>query len=246
MSRRGFVDRKSGTVFFWSQKCACTTLFRTIGRTYGMTNKQVLTRSLPFYQCREIINAEGLRSVILKRDPADRIISCYLNKFVFARKPLREVDDLERIAYKLLVEKAKRFGGDASTNSMTFEDFLRTVQWEMDHRTAPDENSVNGHWDTQIPPSALDFEYDHIIDIREMNEVFGPLCQDLGLDYRRDRANRTPYTEGVDGYLGDRPAGEIAGEPVGRRNFRRPLTERLIRYLYAVDFARFEVSPGKP
>jgi hypothetical protein len=54
---------------------------------------------------------------------------------------------------------------------MTFQAFLATISWLMEQRQDPNDTTVEGQWDTQVPPAALSFEYDQIIDVSDLGRI---------------------------------------------------------------------------
>jgi hypothetical protein len=122
---------------------------------------------------------------------------------------------------------------------MTFQEFLATISWLMEQRQNPDDNTVDGHWDTQVPPAALSFEYDQVIDVSDLGRVLPALCAQYGLTHQAKAVNKTPYSGSSDKYLGTIPAHELAEVPVNKENFRSPETDLIIKNLYAVDYQKF-------
>jgi hypothetical protein len=244
MARRGFVDHKKEVVYFWAQKCACTTLFATLVNTYGERNKTYHRSSQPWNECLEIIEKKNYRSTMITRNPYDRTISCYLNKFVDGRvkgiSSLVERDDLESFSKALHREMQIIKGEKFLKNVMTFEDFLTSISSLMSKREDPNENSVNGHWDTQIPPAALKFEYDHLVRMETFEEGFSELCREFDLKYNNAKKNATRYQRSDDAYLGNLQPADLLGKPFSKENFRNPTTDALIRELYATDFEMFK------
>lgn len=211
-------------------------------KTYGETNNFYRVGSSPFVECSEVIEQDSYRSVVIKRDPISRAISCFADKFVYREGPLLHPQDFEPFTRRLYRDYAILFDQDRKrNNTITFETYLETVMWQMHQRQDPNENDqpVNGHWDTQVPPAALDFEYDHIFDVSEVSTSFDELCTSLGLAGAGEAKNRARYEQNEHGYLGDVPAQELATMSVTKENFRSERTDRLIRYLYAIDYLKF-------
>lgn len=59
MARRGFLCEANKTIYFWSPKCVCTTLFRTLAFNFGRNNRFYLRNSLRWQKCRPFIEAGG-------------------------------------------------------------------------------------------------------------------------------------------------------------------------------------------
>ncbi|WP_297772734.1 sulfotransferase family 2 domain-containing protein [uncultured Roseovarius sp.] len=242
MGWRGFIDDDSETVFFWSQKAACTTLFNFLADNMPErpTNKRYFhTHSQPYPHCISAIHNRGYRSVILARHPVNRIISAYFNKFcVYRGKRLLARTDLEPFAQDLHDLYCRRTGAPADENSMSFEQFLDTVAALHAARPGP-RHPVNGHWETQVPPfhANLELQYDVVVHVERLDAEMAALAKDIGMRFDSRAMNRTDLTETpVIGYLGQVPAKDVGRLEFGYENFIAPLTLKRIHALYAVDF----------
>ncbi len=240
MTRRGFIDEQTNTVFFWAQKCGCTSIFEYLSDTYGQPRRFFHRNSGDFAACSQAIAENGYNSVVVKRDPIDRAISCFVDKFVFREEPLLTPSHLASFTQPLYGQYTELFNGETERNTITFEQYLKTVDAAMDARVDPNDNAtINGHWDTQVPPAALDFEYDKVFDVSEMSTGFKNYCDEIGIACSGSAENKSTYGESSDEYLGDVPAYELATTLVNKKNFRSPETDRFIRYLYAIDYVKF-------
>jgi len=242
MGWRGYIHDDSKTVFFWSQKAACTTLFNFLADNMPErpTNKRYFhINSRPYNPCIEAIRDHGYHSVILARHPVTRVISAYFNKFcVYRGKALQVREDLEPFARELHDLWCDREGNPTETNSMTFEDFLETIAHMLATRPAP-HLPVNGHWETQIPAihEKLGLHYDTVVHVENLNAEMAALAQARGLSYKPRAMNRTDLSESPHkGYLGNLPACEINTYNFGYDNFITRKTLKKIHAIYAVDF----------
>ena len=250
MGWRGYIDTDRRTVFFWSQKAACTTLFGMLAD--NMAERPVHkghfhTHSQPYRKCLAAIRGRGHRSVIVARHPATRAISAYFNKFCLYRdRPLRRRADLEVFAKDLHDLYCARRGLRTEDNVMSFEDFLHTVAHLHASRAKPGL-PVNGHWETQVPPFLVEegFRYDHVVHVERLGAEMAALADRLGMRFRPRAMNRTrTAAEGQGGYLGRIPACEVAGHPFGYGNFIDPgILERIGR-IYRADFEMFGYPPA--
>lgn len=240
MARRGFIDHKKGAVYFWSPKCACTTLFRALCNTYGNDQRYYHRASKPWDECRKIIDAEGYRSSAIVRNPYERTISCYFNKFIWRQgQALMNVSDLEGFSKNLHGEMQSLFAVESQDNIMTFERFLATIENLMAKRVDPNKNTINPHWDTQVPPAAVDFDFDFVIHMESFADEFDNFCAEFGLKSDRKVYNGTPYDQSSQEYFGDRPVAKVIDYPFAMDNFRSEKTDSLIRDLYQIDFSKF-------
>jgi hypothetical protein len=246
MARRGFVDIHSHTVFFWSQKAACMTLFRTLAAAYGEGTRNIhfIRRSKPWQECLQLIHTEGYRSVVIARHPVLRAISCYLNKFcIYRDRPLTRRAQLEVFAQALHDRFCTGRGLQTDANVMSFEEFLATIATLFAERPDANAPSVNGHWDTQVPPAMVDagFRYDRVVHVEQLNTEFAALCAELGLPFDASAVNATPIRPPAAdaGYLGRTEARNVATGPFDHAGFLSQAVIDRVSGLYAPDFAMF-------
>lgn len=254
MARRGYIDAHTRTVFFWSQKAACTTLFRTLSAAYGEDTRNIhfIRRSKPWQDCLPLIRSEGYRSVVIARHPVLRAVSCYLNKFCIYRDlPLTRRGQLEIFAQALHDRYCTLNGLRTGENLMTFEDFLEIVSVLFAERPDANAPNVNGHWDTQVPPAMVEmgFRYDRVVHVENLNAEFAALCSEFGLPFDALAVNVTPVRPPSDGtpYLGRTPARAVALGQFDHAGFLSPQVIQRVSDLYAPDFAMFgypAVPPG--
>lgn len=256
MGWRGIVDHERETVFFWSQKAACTTFFALLGqnRTPRPESKQVfLHLSLPWADCRHYLSDRHYRSVIVARHPLSRLISAYLNKFVVHYgRPLRHHLGLEPFARDMHLDICAAAGRDPTVNRTSFDEFLAAVA--RDHAARPDPwTPVNGHWDTQVPPplAAWGYRYDRVVCVERLDVELAALARDLNLQWDGTALNRTDYADpaqaGAD-YLGHLGADMLHSRPYTAANFVSDATIATAWALHAGDYDVFGYGalPGPP
>lgn len=242
MGRRGIIDEATRTVFFWSAKSACQTLFQTLADHYGKPKTAFNTGSQPWPLCVERIQKDGFRSVVLVRHPAIRLVSAYLNKFLdFQGKELRDRSQLEPFAQELFDRHRALHGGNSSRNDLSFEAFLDTVVHMHRVRRNPSGPDVNYHWDTQVPPRLLEMGvvYDHVLRVETLDRDLERLCANLGISYMPKRLNASQLGDAGHGYLGDRVPAELFGRPYAHRDFLSKESLALIREIHDVDYRTF-------
>jgi len=258
MGWRGYIDETRETVFFWSQKAACTTLFSFLADNIEPrppAKKFFHIHSEPWYICREAL-ARGFQSAILVRHPVSRAISAYMNKFcVYQGRPLRTRRDLEPFARDLHDLWCRRSGHDRplADNLITFEEFLATIADMIAHRPEPQSPEqqqcpINGHWEGQMPPFLAEegYVHDHVIHVERLDTELGHLARRLGMIYHPQVLNRTETkADSAPDYLGRRPARAVAGMTFGPANFITPGTLARLHRIYALDFESFGY-PVKP
>ncbi|MDG1117655.1 MAG: sulfotransferase family 2 domain-containing protein [Flavimaricola sp.] len=239
--RRGYIDHDKESVYFWAQKCACTTLFSTLVLTYGNgPNATYQKASQPHDECLRVIQQRGYRSAAITRNPYDRMISCYLNKFVSkSGVPFEDMNKFDGFARKHYQVAAKKNGLSRTINEMTFEIFLTTIARLMKYRTDSNLNTLNGHCDTQVPPAMTGYQYDTIVRMENFTEDYQVMCQKYGLTLVSEPRNATVYSDPSDEYLGGLAAHDLFHKPLSKRNFRSPATDSIISRLYRDDFRTF-------
>lgn len=251
MGWRGYIDDTRKTVFFWSQKAACTTLFNILAQNIPERPKHKKffhAESRPHWVCLEAIQQQGYRSVILVRHPVTRVISAFFNKFcLYNGKQLRTRADLEVFARDLHDTFCDRLQIQTQDNVMHFGQFLDTVAHLHATRAQP-RLPINGHWDTQIPPFMADmpdFRYDHVLHVENFEPEMAALADELDMTFQPRAMNRTKVTEqGHKGLLVQMQARHVADYAFGYRNFITPQTLAQIGAIYAPDFAMFGYPPA--
>jgi hypothetical protein len=256
MGWRGIVDHDRQTVFFWSQKAACTTFFSLLGqnRTPRPESKQVfLHLSLPWQDCSHYLHERGYRSVIVARHPLSRLISAYLNKFVVHYgRPLRHHLGLEPFARDMHLGICATAQRDPEVNRTSFDEFLAAVA--RDHAARPDPwTPINGHWDTQVPPplAARGFRYDRVVSVERLDSELADMARDLNLQWDGAALNRTDYADAAQtepGYLGHLGADQLHGRPYTAANFMSDAAVATAWHLHAGDYDVFgyDALPGPP
>ncbi|HMO71649.1 MAG TPA: sulfotransferase family 2 domain-containing protein [Paracoccaceae bacterium] len=254
MGWRAFPDHHRRILFFWSQKSACTTLFRLIADNMARppeAKQWFVLHSVPLPMARDLIERHGFRSVILVRHPASRMVSAFLNKFVVHYgQPIPRHGAMEPFARDLHADICAHAGRRPGPNCSTFEEFLAAVA--RLHATRPDPWArLDGHWDTQAPPRLAEtgFRYDHILRVETMDADLARVAPELGLIWRPTALNRTDYAPGeTDAYLGRTPAQRLLALPYRPGNFLNTLNLSLIRAVHAGDYRLFGYGfrPGDP
>lgn len=248
MGWRGYIHHPRQTVFFWSQKAACTSLFGFLAEDLNVPkgNKKFFhTNSQPYHKCLEALRKRHYRGVILARHPVTRSISAYLNKFcIYRNKPLLSRDDLEPFAQDLHDFYCAQTGTAPRENKMSFLDFLETVR-AIRASVPQRERPINGHWETQVPEFLIDwgFAYDMVLRVESLETDLTTLSRELGMPYTPRQMNRTPLSEiAFEGNLTEVPACEVASYDFSYENFTTEETLKRIQGLYQVDFDVLDYS----
>lgn len=244
MSRRGFLAPDINTLFFWSPKCACTTLFNLMEMNFGKNYKHWQEISMPWQECVAEIERNKLASVVITRHPTPRIVSGYINKFIiFKGKRITSVGEMEGFSSQFFKHYTNLFGITTDQSIMTFEEFLDTLEHLHGKRQNHDKNSIEKHWDTQVPAGLLasGFRYDHVIRVEQIKSDFPKVCENLGLKYRyiHNNATQRPTTVEDESYLGNIPANEIPTSNLSISRFLNNDNLDRINKIFKVDYEMF-------
>lgn len=242
MGWRGYIHDDSKTVFFWSQKAACTTLFNFLADNMlprPAKKEYFHTYSEPFRGCAEALVTRNYRSVILVRHPVTRIISAYFNKFcIYRGRKLLKRGHLEPFAQDLHDLYCARTGADPGDNSMSFEAFLDTITYLHSSRPHPD-TPINGHWETQVPAfyKEAGIHYDYVVHVERLDVELSRVARKLRLKYNQRNLNRTRLpTTPVEGYLGNLSARDVCEMNFNYDNFITTEALATIQSIYEIDF----------
>ena len=172
MTRHAFVLPQQKLVVFWAPKAACSTLAEVIA--FSVLSKDVLEawnfdlggpRLLLEKQgflydgksARALASAHNYRTVAIIRDPYDRLISAFLNKFVVKNdRPIRAYSDMEPFAFRfiqdnyLALELEQPPDQNSHWRGLTFRQFVSVICDVID-ASDEDQRHLNQHWNTQIP-----------------------------------------------------------------------------------------------
>lgn len=243
MGWRGYIHSPRKTVFFWSQKAACTSLLGFLAEdiTAARSSKKFFhTHSAPYVACMTALRTRNYRSVIMVRHPVTRCISAYFNKFCLYRNtPLRLREDLEPFAQELHDLHCRTTGADPQHNTMSFMQFLDAIETSYALRRHPNQ-PINGHWESQVPAFLIPrgLYYDDILRVERLEDDLTATAQRLNMPYQPRQMNRTPVAKDTGSQsLVDIPACDMAEHAFGYDNFITETTLARIHNIYAQDFA---------
>lgn len=210
MTRQAYVHHPSKTVVFWSPKVGFSSIANEFARVVaGEDLADLKARRVPVRStldkkhlvrhtgARNLVVKEGYRSIVMLRDPFDRAISGYLNKFVFNNgRKLSSLDALEPFAKRFAVEVLEYEGSVPAEPfpGITFREFCQHCFRKIEDRGAQ-EPDLDHHWNTQIPFSYYEsnFKYDFAFMIGEADLFFAKLAELTGLPFQERRENKGGY-----------------------------------------------------
>ncbi|BAI91566.1 sulfotransferase family 2 domain-containing protein [Arthrospira platensis NCB002] len=207
MPRQCYVFNDKKLVLFWSPKCACTAITHWLyyGLLGNLTSnkkpqqaprtllaKQGFFRSINTYEDLEkISNYDGYLKVIFMRHPMSRLISAYLNKFVYYNgKILDEFHKLEPFSKKVVQEIYKYNNWDIDQNykGIRFRDLIDYVKLNKSKN-----KPIDHHWDTQVYDSYNPqlFSFDYIFQQEKFVGGINQLNNIFNIDYVPPQINST-------------------------------------------------------
>jgi hypothetical protein len=186
----GVLDERAGVLYTYSPKVACTVLKATIVMN-SPRRGAYLASGLPIHDFvwRDRDEAKLLAALAaprtfrfaVLRDPAARILSAYLNKFVTT--PAGEPPGLSRYK-KIAVRMGQQIAGvpDDPTRGIRFAEFVNFL-------AQADDLDMDPHWIPQTRIIGADLHgYDHIGRFEALGETFDLLEQIFGYTAERESA----------------------------------------------------------
>jgi len=164
---RFYVIESHALVIGWSPKCACTAATDWI--VNGILRPQTPVKKEMAYLIQEgfalqesakatsLIFDKGFKPVIFTRDPAARIVSAYINKFICRNgRPLRYPKKFEQFAITFINRLYKQNNYEGVYKGITFVEFLNYIDFCMSK-----QKKINHHWTPQV--SGLTSEFMELI-----------------------------------------------------------------------------------
>lgn len=251
MTRQAYIIPQKKLVVFWTPKAACTTIVSQILK--ALPENEVpevfasepggprgwLRRSPYWINGREAIDKcenETFRSIALLRNPYDRLISAYINKFVSnGKKNFGTLEELEPFAQKFvndLHSVGKEYKG------ISFSEFVNGLCDCIEER-GKGEPQLDHHWNTQVPfyMRKRKFRYDETFKLPNSKLFFDRLESLLEISVNRARQNATNYNDEVSGQnLTDISSVELIGRDLSKTNFRDSLLLERVKKAYQIDY----------
>ena len=268
MTRQAYSLDAQKVMVFWSPKVACTSIANAIGQAVfgidpaslrgsgrGMRGwlgeKGVLmTSDAAVARCRD----GGYASIALLRDPYDRLISAYLNKF--AKYHATVIDDpskmesFARSFYETDILPAQRAAGLAlhPYPGLTFREFVTAVCARIETRGKA-EPELDHHWNTQVPFSfrRLHFAYDQVFALDQADAFFARLGALTGTEIENQRVNTSRRHGIYDDDLVDASSLEVgATGVVSKLQFRNKGIAKRVRLAFKVDYNHLKLAAPEP
>jgi len=226
MTRHAFILPEQEMTVFWAPKAACSTVaeavaysvldpatidawdFDTGGPRALMEAQGMMTSGADAFKISKQLSYE---THAILRDPYDRLISAFVNKFIRKNEKLiRHFSDMEPFAFRFLHNNAMRlgitprpeYGGE--WKGVSFRRFVNVICDIIDES---EENNrlLNQHWNTQVPEPFLKsgFEFDHVYDLSTVDKFFDLLFRKSGKRIEIPKRNASHYDPDETGNLCD-------------------------------------------
>jgi hypothetical protein len=240
---------------FWAPKSACSAIATSfvcdvlgwseqemkrkgIGPRRLLRNEGYMLNDTDGYK---LVRDKGFKSIALLRDPYDRLISAYINKFVsYHRRPIDSFAKLEPFAKRtyLWIRGVGKAEDLDIYDGLTFEEFVQGVSEQIRLRQGR-EPGLNHHWNTQVPFYFYEkrFEYDFVYDIKNIGGFFAELSRLMGRPMSCRHRNRTEKREGIESDCSRMTSVELAhlGATISYQALRRDDLQELVAKAYEPD-----------
>lgn len=252
-----FYDPASGLMVFWSRKSACTAVAEwfarsVVGIAQGSPRDRLAERGFLHTASASLkIVPEVTRSIGFVRDPVQRVLSGYLNKFVLYRgKPIFAFDQLEPLSRRAYLQATGMTEQEAGRDYDGLS--LMQILDYMEHFcNGPNEDGMDPHFSPQY---ALPFRRrailpDEVHDVASLNEALGDINARLGFSGLPGRSNASPWGGLSRGDLTTVSSVELArmGE-IAKTDLDTPAVRAAVARAHAVDYEAFgySIQKGRP
>jgi len=244
--RKAFWDRERKLLVFWSPKCACTAVswwfahgLVGVERPTGGPRKwlQMNGYTLSASKAATVAKKHDVHIIAIVRHPFDRLVSCYLNKFVnYNGRPLHSFSTLEVFAKQFYLQSMTIERG---YTGLSFRNFLQGIITMR----GSDEDQLNIHFNVQYARELREqgIKPHRIIRVEALNEELTALNAELGIDYIPEIHNSTSYAPTSAEVAVGALSTELAALPAAphKRAFMTLETIALAHEAHAPDYEAF-------
>lgn len=264
MTRQAYVLHDHKLVIFWTQKAACTSLSALIARdivgasvedikSFGGRGPRRYLNKMGFHcngrKAATISKRTGYHSIALIREPYDRLISAFTNKFLFyKRRALDGLDRLEPFSQRFYLELKKIEDPSDVQNydGLSFAEFVNEICQKIDDR-GDKEPRLDKHFNTQIPFAFVNngFQYDYFYTLKETNTFISKLSELTGKSLNSVTHNSTNYSNVSSEILCNQSSLEIISKhtSVSKKQFESPELREKVKKSFSPDY--FYLGDGK-
>ncbi len=210
---------------------------------------------VPCQEAERLVREEGYHSIALIREPYDRLVSAFLEKFVIRRDlPIRTWIDLEKQTRRFFWKPRVRRclpGQDIAERweNMTFRSFAETVCTVIEGTRPGKEPRLDRHFSTQVPLGFYrsGFQYGGLYRLSNSDGFFAEWSRIAGrsIENRKRRtaaANAAERPEPTRDDLTDVRCPALAGRAgtFDKSNFQDEALKQRVRQAYQADYAYFD------
>ncbi|ROQ20046.1 sulfotransferase family protein [Marinimicrobium koreense] len=194
MTRQCYVDHGKKIVVFWAPKSGCTSIvdifaegvlegrWELKGKAYSRKDLVYFGYHHNYRQAYQLLRSgEGYKSIAVLRDPYDRAVSGYIEKFVrhSSGRPILTCDDMEPFARKTYMNICEHHGLGVA-DGITFRQFVDYICDCVSKRM----ESLDHHFNSQVPHfyREVGFSYDYLYRLSSFPDFVEKLSELSGND----------------------------------------------------------------
>ena len=247
-----FVSKPARVLYCPIGKNACTFLKSEVTRTAGLPHTAYMLRDIHFitdhvrtgmqlsdYPQEEVdamIADDSYLKFAVLRDPTDRLLSAYIEKFVIGRLSPANMHHTKSVVVP--VQSTLGLSKADFDRGITFRQFVSFI-------AAADPRHLDPHW----RPQALylqGLQYDRLFRLDQLNEVIDMLSERSGVTLNRKARNVTGSGTGTPlPGAADMLPGDIAAAPrIAKASFLDDDILRGMETAFAVDYDLFDQTEG--
>lgn len=187
---------------------------------------------------------DGYTTIAMIRDPYDRLLSAFLNKFVNKRGlPLHRLGDLEWFARDFYLEWQQAQVATTADGyaGISFHDMVSHVCDQLDDPRVSDTH-LNKHWNTQIPPAFAEseFRYNFLFDTTRSDAFFRKLSELSETSLNVKHLNRSSKSEtparAVEPLVHANSISLADRRDIAKNSFDDPALKARVRHSFRIDY----------
>ena len=220
------------TLVFWTPKCACTSLLNIINQIRGTKYERYDKGFFKRIELNNFRSVDRYKKIFLMRNPYDRLVSAFINKFIYHPKLgyLNDFIRLEGFAQGLINRNRDLFFDNEKYIGITFNEFVDLVSKYY---------NINDHWNYQ---KKFNMSFDYIVHVENLEEELKKVFEELDIstDFIVPHDNKSKYIEDCDDIdLSDVKSLDIIKnhkEGIKKTNFCNENNKEKIYRTYKCDF----------
>jgi len=243
-----FVSKKARVLYCPIGKNACTFLKSEVTRSADLPHTTYMTRDIHFItdhvrtgmqlsdytedQVARLINAKQYFKFAVLRDPMDRLLSAYIEKFVIGRLEVPNIHHTKSVVVP--VQKVKGPALADFDRGITFRQFVEFI-------AQADASKLDPHWRPQAD-YLTGITYDRFFRIDQLDELIDILEERAEMTLNRKARNVTGSGRGkaLKGAADLLPAQIAAAPRIAKESFFDDDLRAMTEQVFAADFALLE------